>query len=590
MLVPINEQSNRSDYILPAGVNLRECNVVIIGSTCQICGRDFKCKTDVAMHMQWRHQQLESVLNGAFNLGSDHHTENTVAEMQKCDVCNVHLMDEHDAADLKSYKRQINKKQIHERRRARKLRLIIKIAGVTMTEIRMSRKYLKVHSNEYFADVGTQTESHENEKRQDDYGMNIDLSLADRVVGNSRVQCVQPHKATNRYIQGKLASVQGDAIACSTRAPATRPIETSNMPNEDATIDTTTDTTVDANSPCASPILSGYSRKVAFSRAYTASSFASRLEDTIDVSDETRDSPRNSPRNSPRRRFEGKKGNASSFAGRLVDTIDVPDEAKDSPRRRYEGEKGNTSPAPEDTSNLENRNSSRRNDSARDDLEELIVYQRVRATGTTATATTSTATPNSWCNKNRHHPVRSNKTASNIDKSMNPPAEPIEIIIDNESDDNCDENMAKCSSASSTQFDRDKGLAMAEPVVDDDVQEILRITRGKVQSDINHESPNRTEREMLVRNALGQMYVSSTQPEIIYPEEEDDTILVVSNNNVDSRDYPPCVAIVDDNCPFPANVATFMYKYNDKLGICLNKLRDYSIGYYNDLPEINNNG
>lgn len=525
--MPINKQASKNNLTLPAGVNLRECSVVIIGSTCRICGRDFKCITDVALHMQWRHQP-KSALNGDFNaeLNRDDNPENF--ESPKCDVCNEHT---NTASDLKSYKRQISKKQMQDKRRARKLRLIIKIAGVTMTEIRLSRKYLKVRNSDYL-DVGTQTESHENEKRQDDYGTSIDLSLADRVVGNSRTQCVQSHKATNRYIEGKLASIQGDAIACSTGAPERSPFEILNTPNRDPTLDS-------SDGLCASHV---YHCEIASSQTHTATMYAESIADTMAVHDES-----NSPRRSER---EGK----------------------------------NVNPAAEDTLLLEDRVHHCQNNSPRDrPRESVICCQQVQPT-----EETSVAKPNTGTHRSRRHPVWSNKATRSraINELADSSMEPIEIIIDNESDDNCDEYMKKCSTASSTQTVREKQSLRVTPAVDDEVQEILRITRGNVQDDINHESPNRTEREMLVRNALGQMYISSTQPEVIYTDK--DNAILVMKDNIDLRDCSPCMAI-DNAYQFP-NVATFTCKTHDKtLDAYLNDLRHYGIEYYNP-PEINNNG
>lgn len=535
-----DEQLNKDDFVLPAGVNLRECSVVIVGSTCRICGRDFKCITDVALHVQWRHNQIESVLNNDFSPEPDDHVENT-AESPEYDVCDEHI----DATlDLKPYKRQL-KKQVHEKRRARKLRLIIKIAGVTMTKIRLSRKYLKVHSSEYLPDVSMQTKPHENETRQDDYGMNIDLSLADRVVGNSPTQYVQSHKATNRYTEGKLVAIQGDAIACSTGAPKSSPIAISDVSNGDAIYDTSDDS-------CVSHV---YHREITSSQT--------RRPDT--------------------------------YVGSIVGTINVHDEGNSPRRRKLQGTNANL--AAQDTSGKSaSRSLYCQNNSPRDYPTESFIFQRVHSTGTARTAKSGFPDEplNFGANRNhRCHPAWPNKRSRAINGLTDSSTEPIEIIIDNESDDNCDEDTKKHSTSLSTRTDRRQRSVRVDPAVDDDVQEILRITRGKVQDDINHESPNRTEREKLsddlVRNALGQMYVASTQSDIIYPD-KDNAILVV-DSNVDSPNYPPCISIVEDGCQFPRDMAAFMYRTRDKaLNIYLNKLREYGIEYYDNLPEINNNG
>ncbi|EFN90050.1 uncharacterized protein LOC112588026 [Harpegnathos saltator] len=565
MLVSTDEQTNgKPDFIFPADINLRECSVVIIGSTCQICGRDFKCITDVALHAQWRHSRIDSVLNGDLNLDhDDHHHENCYHEQQhdsrddptnqKCDVCDEQL----DTTDLKSYEGQMNKKQIQEEEETdRKFRLIIKIAGVTMTEILLSRKYLKADSGEYFSDADTQSESHENEKRQDDYGMNIDLSLATgRVVGNSGIQCARPHKTTDRYNESKLAAIQGNAIARPTGVSENSPIDISNTPDRNATFGM-------HDGLCASH---RYHCEIASSQTHPST------EDT--------------------------------FAGNLVDTIDVCDNDESCSPKRNERESGrNTNPAAEvQTSSLErpeHRHLYRQNNSSLYHSRESVICQQNRPTEATVIARLN---PSSSDNS----PVWSNKITSSrtIDTSTDPSTEPIEIIIDNDSDDNCDEDMTQRPTARSTQVARPRTENENEtavhskvgPVVDDEVQEVLRITRGKVQDDINHESPNRTEREILVQSALGQMCMASReQPEIIYPD-KNDAILVV--NNIDSRGCSPCVAIVDDDddYQFPTNVnkrhiTAFMCEAYNKKVICWNRLQHYGMGYYNNLPEINNNG
>ncbi|EZA56129.1 hypothetical protein X777_03461 [Ooceraea biroi] len=117
--------------------------------------------------------------------------------------------------------------------------------------------------------------------------------------------------------------------------------------------------------------------------------------------------------------------------------------------------------------------------------------------------------------------------------------------------------------------------------VDDDVQEVLRIMRGNVQNDINHESPNRTEREILVQNAVNEMRVFSTHRGSSVRMEKRNAELMASD--VEPSDYPSFASITESGYQFLTDAL------NKKLSICLKDLHHYGISSYNDLPEINNN-
>jgi len=115
--------------------------------------------------------------------------------------------------------------------------------------------------------------------------------------------------------------------------------------------------------------------------------------------------------------------------------------------------------------------------------------------------------------------------------------------------------------------------------VDDDVQEVLRIIRGNTQNDINHESPNRIEREMLVQNAVRDTFTlpSQLKPSVC-PEKYS-----VAFTNFEPSDYSPFMTVTESDYQFLAN------SFDKKLGIYFEDLQRYGIELYNDLPEMNNN-
>lgn len=479
MQMYVDMPTSRKVFGVPAGVQLRNCNVVIIGSTCRICGRDFKCETDVALHARWRHNVIINMMDS----DGDNYSENTT---QKYDICDKHL---ENTLDLKINKRLINKKQIQDRKRARKVRLIFKIAGVIITEITLNRKYLsKVRSNRYVVSSSSQTDLFENEKCQDDYIANIDLSLADRVVGR-RVQCVWPHTATNRYIVGKFAFTRDNAITRSICGLRKSLVEISNTPNQDATCGFSDD------SPC----------------------------EHIPSSQEDEENSR------IKKRERRRENTATEDAFILKDKITCyPTSSSDS----------NESLA-----------------YPRDKLNRMIPV--CKQTFFTETRCDSVG--------------RTDKISKNriINKSTDLLADPVEMV-DNDNNDINDKTTKKNNT-------------------DDDVQEVLRITRGKAQNDINHESPNRTEREILVQNAVREMYVSPARLNVIYTT-KDDTGFIEDNNNISPPGYPLFTSIAENSCRLPTDITTLLCKtFDEKLGIHLDDLHHCGIRYCNDLPEINNN-
>lgn len=155
----------------------------------------------------------------------------------------------------------------------------------------------------------------------------------------------------------------------------------------------------------------------------------------------------------------------------------------------------------------------------------------------------------------------------------------VEIISNNGKsyDHNADATMRLSPSLS--RLDEKTESTKANSNVDDDVQEVLRIIRGNTQSDINHESPNRMEREILVQNAISDTFTLPSQLEPnVCPEKYS-----VAFTNFKPSDYSPFMTVTESDYQFLAN------SFDKKLGIYFEDLQHYGIKLYNDLPEINNN-
>lgn len=490
--------ANGRGFRIPA-VNLRECSVVIVGSTCRICGRDFKCESDVALHTRWRHNAAGSLLDIL-----DH--EIKLGDIgQKCDVCDMTFG---AVPDLKIHKRLIHKHKLHMsrhrgKRRKDMVRVRFKLNGVITTDVSLARRYIELPNNiGYIVDVCTQTpDSLENErpKRKDDCAGNIDLSFPNRVVDKSHMQHdIRLDKAANRYIVGKFASTKGDAIA-STVVVGKSLIEISNMSHKDTIPDSD----------------DSYERQ---DRRYLASQ------------------------------------EATVFIKSLTDSIDMRDK----------------------------ENSLRMNDRERKNVQNEILFDNGRVSFACQPEKSEKTLPilkeNSWSSENPYYFIRSDESVGTAG-SGNSFIDSVEIIINNEKNYGLAGDATKRLTPALSRFNRKPESIKANSNVDDDVQEVLRIMRGNTQSDINHESPNRMEREMLVQNAISNTFTLPPQLKpTIYPEKCD-----VAFTNFESSDYPSFMAVTESNYQFLTN------SFNKKLGIYLEDLHHYGIRLYNDLPEINNN-
>ncbi|CAL1683735.1 unnamed protein product [Lasius platythorax] len=502
-------QLNKRSFRVSAGVTLRECSVVIIGSTCKICGRDFKCESDVSLHSRWRHNGSIGSLN---DLCHEIYLEKFIIG-QKCDICDVQFQ---TASDLKIHKRLIHKHGTRSKYRKRPgketIRVKFKLYGTTTMDVNLNRKYLKMENNfRYFVNAGTQTpDSLEIEKHQDNRAADIDLFLSDHVVDNSHMQYIRPHKAANRYIVGKFTSTKGDTIAHSTSVVGRSLIEISNTPHRDVI-----------------PVSNGSCKE-------------------------------------NRRNLTSQENTASTWIRSFVNNLDIHDK-ENSEGKLNERKRENVYCQTEFLLN---------------DNKGTLIYQRDKFDQTTL-LTSKQISANEICDpiKQPNEGNKGNKGSAGLTNSL---ADSEEIIIDNENNNKVDETMTKHSLAPLTRnsFNRKNELIKGNSNIDDDVQEVLRITRRNLQSDINHESPNRTEREILVQNTVNET--------LTFPTRRESTICPEKCNagftaNFEPSNYSTFTTVTESSYQFLANT------FDKKLGIYLEDMHHYGIRYYNELAEINNN-
>lgn len=483
--------ANKRKLRVPDNVILRECSVVIIGSRCKICGRDFKCMSDVAMHTNWRH-------NGAIKSLYDSLDKNMYLENvgKICDMCNGCF---ETASELKIHKKLIHNHSHKKRRKKETVLVRFKLKGAITREVYLNKKYFNVLSQNdvtYFIDVGVQTENLEDEKHQDVFVTNIDFSLTNYIVDNGHVEDnMPPHKDANRYIVGEFATTKGDAVApSSVMMGGKSPIEISNALHEGAEED--------------------------------SGNFNEKNSNCYSVSEED-------PLILP-----------SSFA----DDVNIHD-------------KENLRSITHESENVYYPNKL-----LSDSSEVLLVSQH------TFTETLSNAAETSLLNENRYDSVRRfNEDAVNKERRNSLVDSTKNVTVVN----NSNEAEKKHPSVSRKQKVKEK-FVRPNVNVDDEVQEVLRITRRHVQSDINHESPNRTEREILVR------HVKETFPTgqklLINPEKCN----TYRTKSFQTFGYSP---FMNAN-----NNAQFSDKMFDKeISKYFEDLNRYGIKFYNDFPEINNN-
>ncbi|XP_076665488.1 uncharacterized protein LOC143367498 [Andrena cerasifolii] len=404
---------------VPREVKLRDCSVVVPGAMCRICGKYFKCVTDVNAHAASRHRQYETngvVVSGELSCARDssrgREASPKPAEQQAT----------------------IPKGKSPGAKPGGKLRLTLRIGAEVVVRRDMKRKHLRIHT-----DIATQTESaHRVEelimRKCESSVPRIDLPVLD----NSPCQCctssMRVVNSTNQYLAGNIVACKDtdcEASATNKGSPALDRLAES----------CATSTGEKVNGAPVSP--SNVTRTVA--RNDTAGMLCFRvgnpdelsarhyLSPVSDLNDNSWLTSCSSVRNDNPEIVSDDSGILSEQA---AESLEKDINANETPREKpFEKQSlrnlGATSPV----------------------VVPIIIPIIVSNNDTTPPA-----------NKIQHRPP--------IPSQQRNPTPPF----------------------------------VAERNADDEVQEVLRIIRGHAISEgINHESPNRSEQEMLLRDAIKDM-------------------------------------------------------------------------------------
>ncbi|XP_071858133.1 uncharacterized protein [Bombus fervidus] len=177
---------------IPSGVTLRDCSVIILGNTCKLCGKCFKCKIELDKHNLLKHQTHEKLGNTTVK-----ETQCTEKEIEIC----------------KNFPKSLNHSVIEASKNFaikehKKLRLTLKIGEEIIAKISVNRKHLKKDN----VDMWTQTES--NRDTELIANMNMYESVTSRIdplmFGNSPCQCFNPSvhtvQCSNRYLASNIVA------------------------------------------------------------------------------------------------------------------------------------------------------------------------------------------------------------------------------------------------------------------------------------------------------------------------------------------------------------------------------------------------
>ncbi|XP_006612675.1 probable basic-leucine zipper transcription factor Q isoform X1 [Apis dorsata] len=174
---------------IPTGVTLRDCRVIILGATCELCGKCFKCKTDLNIHNSLKHQTREKI---HIAIKGTQCTENDIDVWEEIPKSLNYT--------IESSKNFITK--LHK-----KLHLTLKIGKEVISKISVKRKHLKRKK----IDIHTQTELHceseliTGENEYESVVSRIDPS----VFCNSpclRCSCIHVVESSNRYVAGNIVA------------------------------------------------------------------------------------------------------------------------------------------------------------------------------------------------------------------------------------------------------------------------------------------------------------------------------------------------------------------------------------------------
>jgi len=171
----------------------------------------------------------------------------------------------------------------------------------------------------------------------------------------------------------------------------------------------------------------------------------------------------------------------------------------------------------------------------------------------------------------QHFGFNENLCRTSATKRFNQNANVVDIVnvvdVDVNGNDNSFDGVRVTMKRSSTRFSDKNESTEVNANVDDDVQEVLRIMRGNIRNDINHESPNRIEREILLQSAINEICVFPTHRSSSFREEERNAELTA--NDMKISDNLSFESIAEDSNQFLQD------ELNKKLNLCLKYLRHW---------------
>ena len=175
---------------VPCEVKLRDCSVVVPGAICRLCGKYFKCVTDVNAHATSRHRHYP--------------TDDVVVSSELC--CATDSSQAWEASPKPAEQATIPAGKSPGTKLSGKLRLTLRIGAEVVARRAMKRKHLRIHT---VTDIATQTEStHRVEelimRKCESSAPRIDLPVLD----NSPCQCCTSSmhvvNSTNQYLAGNI--------------------------------------------------------------------------------------------------------------------------------------------------------------------------------------------------------------------------------------------------------------------------------------------------------------------------------------------------------------------------------------------------
>ncbi|XP_043524538.1 uncharacterized protein LOC122536314 isoform X2 [Frieseomelitta varia] len=188
----INSGREMKRINIPNSVILRDCSIVILGVACELCGKCFKCETDLNIHISLKHKTYEEIYST--NIKRTQWTRNEI------EVCEKLTKSFNNTTIESTENFGITKER-------KMLCLTLKIGEEVIAKKLMKRKYLK----KAFDDMEIQIESGCKTKLIADKNVRgSTVSCIDPVVFNSRCQCCNPSvhaiQCSNRYLASNIVA------------------------------------------------------------------------------------------------------------------------------------------------------------------------------------------------------------------------------------------------------------------------------------------------------------------------------------------------------------------------------------------------